>query len=77
VQVKFVISSEEDIDEALWIVNEKLRGISLTAVMFMPCGENEDQLNERRVWLTGRCIELGIRYTDRLHVVIFGDKRGV
>jgi 7-carboxy-7-deazaguanine synthase len=75
-QVKFVIGSEDDIFEALDMCESHLH-INREKIMFMPAGSTNEQLNTSRKWLVERCIELGINYTDRLHVVVYGDLRGV
>ena len=46
-------------------------------VWLMPEGILSEQLNERRVWLMKICEEQGYNYTDRLHIIAFGDVRGV
>lgn len=44
-------------------------------VYLMPEGDTEEKLAEKRKWLAQRCIDLGYFYSDRLHIIIFGDKR--
>jgi len=44
--------------------------------MLMPEGITNEQLNSKREELVDICIEKGWMYTDRLHIVIWGDKRG-
>ena len=43
----------------------------------MPEGVNIKQLNERRQWLLDICVKEGYNFTDRLHIITYGDKRGV
>ena len=46
-------------------------------VWLMPEGLTEEELKKRRVWLMELCTELGYNYTERLHIIAYGDKRGV
>ena len=46
-------------------------------VWLMPEGLTENQLNVRRAWLMELCEREGYNYTDRLHIIAFGDVRGV
>ncbi len=73
--LKFVISTEEDINEAKAIALKL--GVFFDKVYFMPEGVEEEQLREKRKWLFDVCIKEGINYTDRLHILVYGDKRGV
>lgn len=74
-QLKPVISSKEDLREfqelqyALKVPNHKC--------WLMPEGLNAEVLQINRQWLVEFCADNGYNYTDRLHVVIYGDKRGV
>ena len=45
--------------------------------MLMPEGITEEQLNRSRKEIADICIARGWSYTDRLHILIWGDKRGV
>ena len=45
-------------------------------VLLMPEGTTAAALAERSAWLVGRCQALGYRYSTRLHVLLWGDKRG-
>ena len=43
----------------------------------MPEGINKEQVESRRKWLSELCQKEGYNFTDRLHILIYGDKRGV
>jgi hypothetical protein len=43
----------------------------------MPEGLEPEQLNKRRRWLMELCQAKGYNYTDRLHIIAYGDLRGV
>lgn len=73
-QLKFVISVEEDLLE----VKEFLFGngsFTPNKVWLMPEGINLEQLEKRRGWLIEKCIEEGYNYSDRLHILAYGNKR--
>ncbi len=72
-QLKFVIQSDNDIDDALRLVDAI--GADRRKVYFMPEGVTNEELTPRRQWLAQSCISLGVNYTDRLHVIIFGNTR--
>ncbi len=72
---KFVVDSEDDLAEVLEIVTAI--GTDPGRVFLMPRGISVDQLDERAAWLVGQCQERGFRYSDRLHVRLFGSRRGV
>ncbi len=72
---KFVVSSPADLAEI-----QSLRArfeIPAGRVLLMPEGRTAAQLDRSSEWLAGICRDLGFRFCDRLHVRIWGDKRGV
>lgn len=79
-QLKYVINSEEDIQEVLdqtSALSKMTRYFSTKAIYLMPAGVTNEQLQEKRAWLMERCIDLGFNYTDRLQILAYGNKRGV
>ena len=80
---KFVIASEDDVEEVRQIVKNLNKewnrvGYSLNEFIYiMPCGETREKLEEMRKYCVEVCKKEGWNYTDRLQVVIWGDKRGV
>ena len=40
-------------------------------------GLTPEQLSKRRTWLMELCEQEGYNFTDRLHIIAYGDKRGV
>lgn len=71
---KFVIAEPSDLDEvlALHARHRFRRG----HVFLMPEGTDSEILRERSKWLAPLCVEQGFRFTDRLHIHLFGDTRG-
>jgi 7-carboxy-7-deazaguanine synthase len=74
-QLKFVISSIDDVREARDIVRDI--GAKRDKVLLMPEGTTRDVLDERAKWLVDVCKDFGYRYCPRLHIDIWGNKRGV
>ena len=74
-QLKPVISSEKDLDEVREL--QRILFIPNNKVWLMPEGLERKQLNERRKWLMDICTQQGYNFTDRLHIIAYGDERGV
>ncbi len=72
---KFVIANEDDLEEVLNIINEY--NINAEKVFLMPEGTEADALHQKQQWLVENCKQYGFNYTDRLHIHIYGSKRGV
>jgi 7-carboxy-7-deazaguanine synthase len=74
-QLKFVIAQPGDLDEARALV-ETLQA-DRERVILMPEGVDPGRLRERALWLAEICKEEGFRFSPRLHVDLWGDRRGV
>lgn len=74
-QIKFVIQTAADVDEASAMVQEI--GASQARVLLMPEGQDAASLAERSQWLVEECKQRGYRYSPRLHVLLWGARRGV
>jgi 7-carboxy-7-deazaguanine synthase len=72
---KFVVDAEEDLAEVLDLTQRY--AIEPSKVYLMPQGVAGGVLKEKARWLVEACKEHGFRFTDRLHIHLFGDKRGV
>jgi 7-carboxy-7-deazaguanine synthase len=74
-QIKPVCSNEDDLEE----ISEfcAVLNIPYNKVYLMPEGLTDEQLSKSRIWLFGACIKHGYNYTDRLHIITYGDLRGV
>lgn len=73
-QLKFVIARPEDIAEVADFVREVQA--DTTKVILMPEGIDADVLRERGVWLAEVCKAEGFRFSPRLHVELWGNRRG-
>lgn len=72
---KFVVQDEADLAEL-----ESLREtftIPSDRVILMPEGRTADELRQRSPWLAEVCTQRGYRFSTRLHILVWGDKRGV
>lgn len=74
-QLKFVVSSPEDIQEIRTLIKEL--DIPTKNIYLMPEGRTQEELQQKRLWLADLCIREGFHYCERLHIIIYGDKRGV
>lgn len=71
---KFVIAGAEDVQEVLDLV----RGVPLPAdrVLLMPEGRTAEAVAAHRGLAVQLCLEHGFTFTDRLHLRLFGARRG-
>lgn len=71
---KFVISNKNDWEE---IKKTYLPLIKRNQVILMPEGVTQEELNENREFVADMAIENGVRYCDRLHIILWNKKTGV
>jgi 7-carboxy-7-deazaguanine synthase len=74
-QLKFVVSSEGDLAEIERILGQ-LRGWRPADVLLMPEGTDVATLDSRAGWIADVCKRTGYRFCPRLHVALFGHRRG-
>ncbi len=74
-QLKFVIAAPEDMEE----VERLIDGVEAdrSRVVLMPEGTDAATLDERGRWLVEICKDRGYRFSPRLHVMLWGNRRGV
>jgi organic radical activating enzyme len=72
---KFVIDTPKDLDEVAELISKY--NINPFDIYLMPQGTTGKDLDQKQQWLVEICKKLGYNYTDRLHIHIYGDKRGV
>lgn len=75
VQWKFVYCNEKDIDEILDLQTKI--GFKSNDVYLMPEGVTDSEITNKRTELIDVCKKYGFNYTERLHILIWGNKRGV
>ncbi|MGJ8696008.1 MAG: 7-carboxy-7-deazaguanine synthase QueE [Verrucomicrobiaceae bacterium] len=71
---KFVVCSEADLTE-IQALRERFN-IPSSRIFLMPEGRSPAALDQRSLWLADICRDQGYRFTPRLHVLLWGDKRG-
>ncbi|HEY2018717.1 MAG TPA: radical SAM protein, partial [Bryobacteraceae bacterium] len=74
-QLKFVIEKPADLEEVRALVASL--GAPAEHVILMPEGTDPDCLRQRGLWLAEICKEEGFRFSPRLHVDLYGNRRGV
>jgi 7-carboxy-7-deazaguanine synthase len=72
---KFVVDTEGDLLEILDLI--KQYNINQQVVYLMPQGTTVASLKQKQQWIVEICKQNNFNYTDRLHIHIWGDKRGV
>jgi 7-carboxy-7-deazaguanine synthase len=74
-QLKFVIASPGDLLEVDRMRDEL--NAPPSQIVLMPEGVTRQIMQERGLWLAEICKTTGYRFSPRLHVDLWGDKRGV
>jgi 7-carboxy-7-deazaguanine synthase len=74
-QLKFVVTGERDLAEIDEIL-AGVRGWKPGDVLLMPEGIDAAALASRAAWISETCKQRGFRYCPRLHVMLYGNKRG-
>jgi 7-carboxy-7-deazaguanine synthase len=74
-QIKFVVEREEDFDEIREVL-DKLENVNPTRVLIMPQGTTKKELSEKARWIVELCKKNGFGFTPRLHIELFGNRRG-
>lgn len=74
-QLKFVVSDPADLAEVLALQRELK--VPSGSIILMPEGTNSQVIRERGVWLAEICKEYHFRLSPRLHVDLWGSRRGV
>ncbi len=74
-QLKFVVENPVDLDEIRALI-DSLRA-PRERVILMPEGTEQARLAERGLWLAEICKEESFRFSPRLHIDLWGSRRGV
>jgi organic radical activating enzyme len=72
---KFVVEEPRDIDGVEQLA--EAHGIARERIILMPQGRTRAELEERSTWLAEACAATGYRFSSRLHILLWGDKRGI
>ena len=74
-QLKFVMEKPEDLGEVRALL--ELLGADHSRVILMPEGTDREQIGKRSLWLAEICKQEGFRFSPRLHIDLWGSRRGV
>ncbi|MEO8614782.1 MAG: 7-carboxy-7-deazaguanine synthase QueE [Luteolibacter sp.] len=72
---KFVVAEPSDLEEIQTLC--VAHSIPRQRVLLMPEGRTCEEIDRHAPWLAEICRDLGYRFSDRLHIRLWGDKRGV
>ena len=73
-QIKFVLASPGDLLEVRAVI--EAIGANAPNVILMPEGTDPVVLRQRGSWIAEICKREGFRYSPRLHVDLYGNRRG-
>ena len=74
-QLKFVAEGENDFAEVETIL-EQLPAVQRSRVLIMAQARTREELGERAPWIVELCKQHGFSYTPRLHIELWGNRRG-
>lgn len=74
-QLKFVVEKRRDFTEIKAFL-KKLRDIETDRVLVMAQGKTKRELNEKARWIVELCKKHEFRYTPRLQIDLYGNRRG-
>ena len=72
---KFVASCEEDVAGVLRLAQQA--GIPAERILIMPLAASREELDIMRPRVVAWSLRYGLRFSDRLHIAIWGSKKGV
>jgi len=75
-QLKFVVGTEADVLELEGMIRETDCVVPPAKVLLMPEGVTVEALRAKAGWLGDLCKARGYRYAPRLHIELYGNKRG-
>ena len=74
-QLKFVVNNQEDINEILKMKNELK--VPSDKIYLMPQGISNKQFDEKNDWIIEQCKKYNFKFSPRLHIMLWGNIRGV
>ncbi len=74
-QLKFVVERRRDFKEIGGLL-DKLDSVDRTRVLVMAQGKTAAELRRKGKWIVALCKEHGYGFTPRLHIDLFGNRRG-
>jgi 7-carboxy-7-deazaguanine synthase len=74
-QLKFVVSAPTDLPEITALL-QRLLGWAPSDILLMPEGTDAAALDDKSAWLGEICKQTGFRFCPRLHIALYGNRRG-
>ena len=74
-QLKFVVERRQDFEEIGKLL-DKLKRVDRTRVLVMAQGKTSGELRRKAKWIVKLCLKHGYGFTPRLHIDLFGNRRG-
>ena len=74
-QLKFVVEDRNDFMEIEALLGQ-LKNVERSRVLIMAQGRTSRELRNKTKWLIELCKEYGVGYAPRLHIELFGNRRG-
>ncbi|MCP8304170.1 MAG: 7-carboxy-7-deazaguanine synthase QueE [archaeon] len=71
---KYVVQDEDDLDEVQRLIKKYY--IPINKILLMPEGFEKEELAKRSKWLVKFCEENGYRFTPRIQISLWGNRRG-
>ena len=71
---KFVVTEPRDVDEVRTLRDKY--GLLNQQIILMPEGTTIGNIERRSPWVSEACVKEGFRFSTRLHILLWGDKRG-
>ena len=75
-QLKFVVSTEGDLAEIQTLIRTLKVEIPPAKVLIMPEGTDANTLRARSEFVVNACKTYGFRYCARIHIDLFGNRKG-
>ena len=74
-QLKFVVDQRSDFNEIQRVLDQ-LKNVDSARVLVMPQSKTVKQLRNKARWIVELCKKYGYGFTPRLHIELFGNRRG-
>jgi 7-carboxy-7-deazaguanine synthase len=74
-QLKFVVETQSDFREIAELLDQ-LKTVEPARVLIMAQGTTRKQVGDKARWIVPLCMRHGYGYTPRLHIELFGNRRG-
>lgn len=75
-QLKFVLREARDVEEMQAVIDSIGLPLAADHILLMPEGTSVEMMAQKRPWLLETVMRHGYRYCPRLHVELFGNRRG-